>query len=345
MSDAVLEQKGGIGSHNVQIKEQINQYGLSYADVKSLCTDLIQSELSTYKEEALITAKEREEKLRNNIIQKLADEITKNENILEEFKNPDLQFSYVNAQKAYIRVGTDELENILSELLFNRIKESKRTLLQLTLNESLNIVPMLLPQQLNILAICFMLRYTISKSVNNHNSLKEYLLTSLLPHFVGDLKKNSLYQHLEYTRCGQVSSSELRFEHIISRTYKGLFLKGIPLAEIEELKNKYPTLFLPCLNNKELWQINAINDEFLNDQNIADENDNKEIQRLFDENLMSGEEIKNKVIELLPPVKEVFEIWNNSSLKNLTLTTVGIVIGATYSKQIVGKEYDLNIWI
>ncbi|MCQ4936718.1 MULTISPECIES: LPO_1073/Vpar_1526 family protein [Anaerotignum] len=60
---------------------------------------------------------------------------------------------------------------------------------------------------------------------------------------------------------------------------------------------------------------------------------------------MSGEEIKNKVIELLPPVKEVFEIWNNSSLKNLTLTTVGIVIGATYSKQIVGKEYDLNIWI
>ncbi|MCQ4936719.1 MULTISPECIES: LPO_1073/Vpar_1526 family protein [Anaerotignum] len=200
---------------------------------------------------------------------------------LEEFKNPDLQFSYVNAQKAYIRVGTDELENILSELLFNRIKESKRTLLQLTLNESLNIVPMLLPQQLNILAICFMLRFTISKSVNNHNSLKEYLLTSLLPHFVGDLKKNSLYQHLEYTRCGQVSSSELRFEHIISRTYKGLFLKGIPLAEIEELRNKYPTLFLPCLNNKELWQINAINDEFLNDQNIADENDNKEIQRFI----------------------------------------------------------------
>ncbi|MCQ4936720.1 MULTISPECIES: hypothetical protein [Anaerotignum] len=81
MSDAVLEQKGGIGSHNVQIKEQINQYGLSYTDVKSLCTDLIQSELSTYKEEALITAKEREEKLRNNIIQKLADEKTKNENI------------------------------------------------------------------------------------------------------------------------------------------------------------------------------------------------------------------------------------------------------------------------
>ena len=68
MSDTNLEQKGGMGSTNVQILEQNNRYGLSYNDVTSLCKDLIQFELSSYKNEALKIASEREEKLRNSIL-------------------------------------------------------------------------------------------------------------------------------------------------------------------------------------------------------------------------------------------------------------------------------------
>ena len=360
MTDTIFEQKGSMGSTNVQIQEQNNQYGLSYTDVTSLCKDLIHSEFSTYKASALQTAIEREEKLRNSIFEKLAKEKVTNENILEEFKNPDLQFSYVNAQKAFIRVGTSELENVLSELLLKRIKENSRTLLQLVLNESLNIVPMLLPEQLNILSLCFMLKYTQSKTIKNLDSLKKYLSATILPHVVSDLKKESLYQHIEYARCGQVGLLEIKLETILGQTYRGLFLKGLPLAEIAELKSKYPNLFLPCLNNQDLWQVGVLNQQFLekvlNETNKdglpkelaeinTNDDDNKKIMHLFNKNVMNDEEIKNKVIELLPSVTEAFALWNNSDLNKLTLTSVGIVIGATYSKQISGEEYDLSIWI
>lgn len=55
-------QKSGKDSTNIQIKEF--NAGLSYKDVKDLCLDLITDKLDSYKEEASVEAKKREEKIK-----------------------------------------------------------------------------------------------------------------------------------------------------------------------------------------------------------------------------------------------------------------------------------------
>lgn len=342
-----IEQRGGIGSSNTQIVEQNNHYGLSYADTRDLCKDLIQSELATYRAEALQLAEEREDRLRNHIFEKLDKEKIANSTILEEFKNPDLQFTYVNAQKAYIRVGTEELEKMLAELLLNRIRENKRSLLQVALNESLNVIPMLMPDQMNILSVCFVLRYTKNNGIRSLGDLVNYLSDRILPHIKGDLKKESLYQHLEYSRCGQVSINEISLANLLCHSYPGLFCKGIELEEIESLREFYPKLFLKCLNNNRLWQVNAIDDSVLDGllNDVSDTSHKQKIKNLFKKNMLSEEEIKVKITQNLPEANNLFSIWDETNLKHLTLTSVGIIIGATFSEQTTGSKYDLNIWI
>lgn len=347
MKDINLKQKGGTCSHNTQIIEQNNYHGLGYEETKALCQDLIKAELDIYKDESLKIARKRHKSLMNNILERLEREKMNDQFILEEFKNPDLQYVYINAQKSYIRTGIKKLEDMLSDLIVNRIKEKNRSLLQIVLNESINIIPMLLPEQMDILALCFLLKHTSIEDDLSLKSFKTYAKTLILPHIKNEMKKESFYQHIEYSGCGQISLGESSLEGILSTTFKGFFLKGIDMKEIEQLQLKYPDCFIQSLYDDSLWQINAFNDIVL--ENMLSKFDIKEdknlIRDFYNENLMHDKDIKDRVIEIVPEMSKLFEVWSDSKLKNLQLTSVGIVIGATYSKQISGMDYDLNIWI
>ncbi len=55
--------------------------------------------------------------------------------------------------------------------------------------------------------------------------------------------------------------------------------------------------------------------------------------------------IKEKCIEIKPYMENVFDVWNNSLLKNMSLTSVGITIGHANIKRFVGEFSNLSIWI
>jgi len=342
MPDVTLEQKSGIGSHPTQIGVQNNTIGLGYSDVKEIFADLFKSELSAFN-----MANERYEKLLHTIIELISTEKISEEEILEAFKDPDFQYVYIDAQKSFIRAGTDDLQNILSQLLLKRIKEKERSLLQLTLNESFNIVPMLLPTQMDILSLCFILRYCSPVDVDSLDTFKKYITKRILPHVHGEIKKDSLYQHLEYTRGGKITAHSMMLERKFANDFSGLFLKGFQYKEFEFLHSKYPDLFIKCLNNNSLLQINALNEKTLDNKLLKYTNieDKELIKNLYKQNVMSEDKIKNVIIQLVPESEILFDIWNNSKIKFLELTSVGIAIGATYSKQITDTNYNLSIWI
>lgn len=335
------------GADATQIGTQNNIYGLSYRDAKELCSDLIKSELDIYKIEAEEIAKQRDENLLANFFERLSNERIEDKEIVEEFKNPDMQYSYVEAQKSYIRLGTKELEDTLAQLLVDRLKEKNRTLLQIALGEAITVVPILLPEQLDILAICFRLRYTKRLNVNNLESFYNYLTVYILPHICGEQKKNSLYQHLVYAKTGSIDMGEITLEGLFSKTYTGLFMKGFDTSEVETYINKYPLLFTRCLHDSSKLQINAIDSDVLStkllEANVLLE-DKSTIETLFTQNQFQTNEIKDFICENLPPAKMIFDLWN-STLKHFTLTSIGIVLGANRSKQICGESFDMNIWI
>lgn len=55
--------------------------------------------------------------------------------------------------------------------------------------------------------------------------------------------------------------------------------------------------------------------------------------------------LKEYIIGLVPEMDKVFDIWNNSELYCLDLTSVGMVIGNANMTFRIGVKHDLSIWI
>lgn len=332
----------------------INQ-GLNYADTKALCLDVVQDELNKYKAEAFVEAKKRNDELFHRVITKLDGLKMTDEQALEEFKNPSMQFDYIEAQKAYIKAGTPELASVLSDILVKRVNESSRTLLQIALGESIQVAPKLLKSQMGTLALVFNLTHTMRPSINTHEALAKHLRNTILPVFnSGVSQKQSEFQHLNFSGCSQYAAVSKKLPEKLRSAYTGLFMKGFTEEELVKksngvnLKEIYPSLFTRCLNCKEKLQLNAMSEEVLNSSmntHGASAEHQAILIKLFKDNRMNDDETQGVIVSLVPEMKDVFEYWKYSGIALLFLTSVGIVIGAQYSKLVNGQDYDLSIWI
>ena len=127
---------------------------------------------------------------------------------------------------------------------------------------------------------------------------------------------------------------------------RGISQSDIPKDENDNyLNNVYPDLFIRCLNNAEMFQINAINEDALSQKIESGHKYNDILMKLFNENIMSDEDAQKLVEDLLPEMKDIFAYWNNSEIKSCILSSVGIVIGAAYAHQVTGQDFELHIWI
>lgn len=329
--------------------------GLSYSDTKALCQDVVREELCKYKAESLMEAERRNNDLFEMFADKLNEKQMTDAQALEEFKNPAMQFDYYEAQKAYIKAGTPELAAILSDILVERVNESSRTLLQIALGESIQIAPKLIPSQMATLALVFVMKHTRRLTVNNHDTFSSFLYDTILPIFhSGVSQKQSEFQHLNFTGCSQNAAVRKNFSELFLSAYAGLFMKGylqsnLPNSESGvNILDAYPQLFTKCLNDNQKWQINAMSSdslkEVMDNQNIS-QADRDIIENLFEKNKMTAQETEDLVISLVPDMREILDYWKNSHISILTLTSVGIVIGAQYAKLITKSEYNLSIWI
>ena len=84
-----------------------------------------------------------------------------------------MQFSFIEAQHANIRVGKEEMENILSNLLKERLLEKERTTLQITLSEAVKGASLLLPVHFNILSLVFTFKYAKRYTISNEKTFIE----------------------------------------------------------------------------------------------------------------------------------------------------------------------------
>lgn len=255
------------------------------------------------------------------------------------------------AQKEYARVGDADLEGLLVDLLVDRSKQNQRDLLQIVLNESLITAPKLTNDQLATLAVIFLLRYTVNHNIGNHKSLGIYFDKCAEP-FVEVISKNrACYQHLEFTGCGSISINSISIQRILLLNYQYLFMKGFSTVEMKNRNvslTKYPSLIIPCLNDSNKLQINASSKDVLKElMNKLDvpQKDKDMFFELFDLNKMSEDEIKTKCIAIRPYMEKVINIWSESMMQNLSLTSVGLAIGHANIKRLIGEFADLSIWI
>lgn len=61
--------------------------------------------------------------------------------------------------------------------------------------------------------------------------------------------------------------------------------------------------------------------------------------------VMPPDEIKEYLTSLRPQMASLFEIWDSTPMKHMTLTSVGFAIAHANIKRQAGMEFDLSKWI
>lgn len=86
--------------------------------------------------------------------------------------------------------------------------------------------------------------------------------------------------------------------------------------------------------------------EYLGCGNVLVGDKLEEILKKNYSNAFSGiDNIKEYIIELIPEMKQLFQLWNETDLFSCNLTTVGLTIGWSNIATKIGEKWDLNIWI
>jgi len=349
MSSEDQEQNVGKGSTAIQAGRDVTIIqGLTYSEVRDIALDVYRNNFLDLAKVANGTAKARAEEITEHFLSKLEKEHPTG---FQKANDPDFQYALFTVQKEYARNGDKDLGDLLVDLLVDRSKHEQRDILQIVLNESLNTAPKLTENQLAVLAVIFLFRYTQNYSVGNHRKFGEYLDSHVAPFSNKIVKNPACYQHLEFTGCGASGISEMSLQSILGTTYQGQFLKGFESKEVTDRGISIgadPRFFIPCLNDHSKLQIRANSKEGLDkrlEANAIPPEDRDKISALFDVGKMSGNEIKEKCVEIRPYMSRVIEMWDQSEMKSFTLTSVGIAIGHANIKRLIGEFAKLSIWI
>ena len=102
------------------------------------------------------------------------------------------------------------------------------------------------------------------------------------------------------------------------------------------------------MNDPAKQQLGILNEESLDaycENHGIEEAVRKEMNQLGERNKMTDIEAHQKLADLFPPVEILLDCWNNSSMKSVTLTSVGIAIAHANIESKTDKEIDLGIWI
>lgn len=343
-------QSSGNNSFNIQSKGNVtvNQSGATYTEIREIALDVFKANFMVSTGSSKKTANKRAEHITEEFLGRLQEE---NPSGLGAAEEPDFQDALFTVQKEYAKSGDAKLGDILVDLLINRSKEQHRSLIQLVLNEAIKTAPKLTQEQLAILSVIFLLRYTAQLNITCLESLGDYLdkyIQQQIPHLN---RGDAYYQHLQYAGCGNIELGSVKLSRIWESRYQGLFFKGFELSLEEKTRiseGSFSTFIIPCLNNPSKCQVNALTqknlEEKMSKSNLG-ESEKAFIKELFNRNKMSYDEIKTKIIEIRPYMSDFYDIWENSPMNKFQLTSVGIAIGHANIKKTDGEFTDLSIWI
>lgn len=339
-------QKSGDSSLNIQA-EQIT-VGLSYDEFKAIAQDVFDANFYKLSGIASETAKDRADKIVNQFLTELKEKNPEGLNIAQD---PDFQYSLYNVQKEYARTGDKDLGDILVDILVDRTKETNRNIKQIVLNECLETAPKLTKHQYSALSVIFIFKYTKYRRMISLDEFTKYINHVISPFVPSLLKSATCYQHLAYAGCGTIGIGSASIENILLKRYPGLFVKGFRQENISHLLDEEPKLsqiISPCLRDPNLLQISAVDEstirEIASPLGIESSTIDKLIQ-VQKNHMMNDKEVKDYSISAHTCMKDLYDVWDNSYMKNLTLTSVGIAIGHANIRRVTGDEFDLSIWI
>lgn len=342
------DQAGGEGSTNLQAGRDIIYHGITAAEASQIALDVYNANFLKLAGLAEDVARDRAERITRDYLEKLQAE---NPDGLNSVQDPDMLQAIYTAQKAYACSGEDDLEKALVDLLVDRSGQRDRELKTLVLNEAIATLPKLSVRQRKSIAVCFFIRYTRYVGPLNLAVYYVALAQSLTPFAEILSDRRADYQHIQSTGAGWISAFSVELGGVFSEVARSFFTTGFTADKVPENISRYlddPEVFVPCIRDQQKLQINAQSRERVIELAAAKGIDSNALDNLSKVGLMSYADIQSEMESSVPGMKAIFERWNsdNTRLKNLELTSVGIAIGHAYWRQVTGNsDTPLDIWL
>ncbi|KKS92871.1 MAG: hypothetical protein UV70_C0022G0004 [Parcubacteria group bacterium GW2011_GWA2_43_13] len=336
--------------HNEAKIEQVTiNKGLSYSEAKDLIVSVVDQRLGSFKNEAKEIFKERTEEFKMLLYAKIKD-LPQEE--MAKLREPDTQIALLEAANISGRKQNNELRNLLANLVVNRIKNDKtgkEELKNIVYNEAITTVSKLTIDQLKIITLCYLSKYTTYGGIVSWDTFQKYLNTHIKP-FVSFKNTNAEFQHIEYAGCGSIGISSWNLVDIYRQQYSFLFFNLIEKPKIDDLilpeTIKGEILRLDQTEDKYFVRVRNKSDleKFFKDKELEQESLTKFLS-LYDQSIKNTNDVREKIQKETDIGKALIDIWEKSNISHLSLTSVGIAIGACYFEQIVGEKINIDIWI
>lgn len=325
--------------------------GITESQARQVALDVFKANSIELAKTANDTAIRRAKELTEEFLQNL---FNNDSNIIEKFKEPAIQSSFVTAQIEYAKTGDTVTKEMLVNALNERILSPEQTLKQKILDEAITTMSKITIDQINFLSLWFSILHK-KAPVGNKLNLKDFIESRILKFYNKSFNSNQFFPHLYYTNCVKVLPAGSTFkpiEEIFKNRYSGIFSKGFTEKDfknkVDNEIQKYGDLIITCLNDSSKLQFNAI-DEYtlkLRIRELGFESKEKEILILDNQQRKDIESVKMELIELCPEIQELLELWKNESeVKALELTPVGLVIAILNYNRITGDNVDIDLFI
>jgi hypothetical protein len=342
-----LTQSGSDGSSNYQAGRDLvfNNSGVSPSEAMKIAQEVFNQNFPTLANEAATLATRRAGSLIAALIRKLAEVGTP----LDSFKDPDVQYSLLAAQRDYARSGKEDLQHLLVNLLVSRCSLNNTELQQIVLSEAIETARKLTHGQVATLTLSWIVNRVRTTSIVDLSTLKAFTEANLVP-LLPDIAISTIdFEHIHYTGCGSLGVESIPVERAFFSYYPGVFQAGLTKGQIPEHVAKPPfgpPLFVSCLNDSNRFRVNAVTSAQALE--LAIEN-GVEVPSDY-ANLLTVDSASERVAKILTNVhgswSTLMEKWNNSPLGRFDLSSVGIAIAHGYwSSLSTAEDAPLSIWI
>jgi hypothetical protein len=342
-----LTQSGSDGSSNYQAGRDLvfNNSGISPSEAMKIAQEVFNLNFPALANEAAILATRRAQSLIASLIQKLAEMGAP----LDSFKDPDVQYSLLAAQRDYARSGKEDLQHLLVNLLVSRCSINNTELQQIVLSEAIETARKLTHGQVATLTLSWIVNRVRTTSIVDLPTLKDFTEANLVP-LLTDIATSTIdFEHIYYTGCGSLGVESIPVESAFFSYYPGLFQVGLTEEQIPERVAKPPfgmPLFMSCLNDPNRLRVNAVTSAQAVE--LAIEN-GIEVPSDY-ANLLTIDSTATRVAKILSDVhagwSTLMEKWNSSPLSRFDLSSVGIAIAHGYWSSLpTAEDVPLSIWI
>ena len=235
--NSTVNQAGG----DVNLSTTIN-YGMGYTEAKDLFMDLFHIEFMKLGKDVEHLINERAEKIVVDYLNKLVQE---DPNLIQNTKNPDIRYDIIEAQKAYARLGDQEMADLLVKILVERTKSTENTFKNIALNESLSVIPKLTSKQIDVITLIYLVRYY--SFVPTFKMPFDFYYQTLVNFLAVEIPNSEMfYQHLQYSGCLSISIGSSSFASIFMHKFPHLFKDETEVnsfissySDVSQLKNKW----------------------------------------------------------------------------------------------------------